>query len=75
MHAPGGSPLIVVYTRNCHPVQVPNGSAVVAVDLPSRGTDTPPAGLAVVAATGERLAVFRQSEVAGYDLSRAGTDA
>jgi hypothetical protein len=67
--------MITVYTRHGQPVQVANGAAVVAVDLPSRGTDTPPAGLAVVAATGERLAVFRQAEVAGYDLSQAGTDA
>jgi hypothetical protein len=67
--------LIVVHTKHGTPVEIANGAAVVAVDLPSRGTDTPPAGLAVVAATGERLAVFRQSEVAGYDLSQAGTDA
>ncbi len=64
--------MIVVYTRSGAPIEVAHGAAVVAIDLPTRGIDTPPAGLAVVAASGERLAVFRQSEVAGYDLSRAG---
>lgn len=64
--------MITVYTRSGASIEVANGAAVVAVNLPTRGTGTPPAGLAVVARSGERLAIFRQAEVAGYDLSQAG---
>ena len=66
--------MIVVYTRSRERIEVPNGAAVVATELPTRPGNDPAKALAVVAATGETLAVFRVPEVAGYDLSASGAD-
>jgi hypothetical protein len=66
--------MIVVYTRSRERIEVKHGAAVVATELPTRPGNDPAKALAVVAATGETLAVFRVPEVAGYDLSAAGAD-
>lgn len=70
--------MIVVYTKHGERIEVANGAAVVATTmpmLPSAQAATPAAALAVVTASGETLAVFRQNQLVGYDVASAGTDA
>jgi hypothetical protein len=67
--------LIVVYTRSGAPLHVKDGASVAATTLPTVPGNTPASALAILAANGATLAVVRVSEIAGYDLSRAGNDA
>jgi len=64
-----------VYTRHGERIEVANGAAVVATELPTRPGNDPARALAVVTTTGETLAAFRIAEVSGYDVSAAGADA
>ena len=66
--------MISVYTKHGQRIEIKNGAAVVATELPTRPGNDPATGLAIVAATGETLAVFRVVEVSGYDVSAAGAD-
>jgi len=56
--------MIVVYTRSRERIEVRNGAAVTATELPTRPGNDP----------AKALAVFRVTEVSGYDLSAAGAD-
>lgn len=67
--------MVVVHTRHGARIEVRNGAAVTATHLPANPGATPASALAIVATTGETLAVFRVAEVSGYDLSAAGADA
>jgi hypothetical protein len=67
--------MIVIYTRSRERIEVKHGAAVAATELPTRPGNDPAKALAIVATTGETLAVFRVAEVSGYDLSAAGADA
>lgn len=67
--------MVIVHTKHGQRIEVPNGAAVTATTLPVNPGCTPAAALAIVATTGETLAVFRVAELAGYDLSTAGADA
>ena len=67
--------MIVVFTKHGERIEVANGAAVTATHLPANQGCTQASALAIVATTGETLAVFRVAEVAGYDLSAAGADA
>ncbi len=66
--------MIGVFTRHGERIAIKHGAAVVATELPNRPGNDPAKALAIVAATGETLAVFRVVEVSGYDLSLAGAD-
>ena len=59
--------------KNGERIVIEGGVAVTATTLPVVPTmgATPAAALAVITATGETLAVFRQAQLAGYDLSSA----
>jgi hypothetical protein len=67
--------LIVVFTKQGERIEIRNGAAVTATHPPANPGATPSSALAIVATTGETLAVFRVAEVSGYDLSAAGADA
>jgi hypothetical protein len=66
--------VIVIHTRHGQRIEIPHGAAVTATELPTRPGNDPAKALAIVATTGETLAVFRVAEVSGYDLSAAGAD-
>jgi hypothetical protein len=66
--------MIVVHTRHGQRIEVRHGAAVIATELPNKEGNTPAKALAIVATTGETLAVFRVAEISGYDLSAAGAD-
>ena len=57
--------MIVVYTRSRERIEVPNGAAVIATELPTQLGNDRAKALAIVAATGETLAVSRVVEVSG----------
>jgi hypothetical protein len=67
--------MITVYTKHGERIEIANGAAVVATELPTRPGNDPAKALAIVAPTGETLAVFRVAELSSYDLSAAGADA
>ena len=64
--------MITVYAKHGQRIEIRNGAAVVVTELPNKEGNTPASALAIIAATGETLAVFRVKEVSGYDLSAAG---
>jgi len=66
---------VTVILKNGTRIEVVTGAAVTATTLPAAPGCTPGTALAVVTPSGHPVAVFRVSEVAGYDLSAASTGA
>lgn len=64
--------MIIVHLRRGGSLSVPHGAAVAGCTFPAAPGNTPAAALQVLTADGRVLAVFRQAEIAGYDVSAAG---
>jgi hypothetical protein len=67
--------VIVFYTRQHERIEVPGAMAVAATTLPHIPVigQTPPVALAAINAAGETIAVFRVSQLVGYDTTGTNT--